>query len=156
MVLSSCHTPSTQRTSAWLSSHVAWISNSMKGKENMKPSHLATQPWHGQLRVCNEYKFNFERRKMTPGDKIYKKTLTYCSTWGIILFLSCGYCQYITFHVFFCHRVLSFFYGCYFFVSQTYSKLTKGKKKRSLRTETNLCFAAVLLTTWQRQPCILK
>lgn len=86
---------STRSTSAWLSSHTAWIS----GKENMKPllkasnhfshSSLVSSPpttllQHSQWHVWNESKFNFDCCKVTPGDKIHKRTVAHCSTWGII------------------------------------------------------------------------
>lgn len=80
---------STRSTSAWLSSHTAWIS----GKENMKPllkaynhSPPPTLLQHSQWHVWNESKFNFDCCKVTPGDKIHKRTVAYCSTWGIIFF----------------------------------------------------------------------
>lgn len=143
------------RLNKWLSEKERTYKTSLKSLKSLlsllflPPTSVLSE---GQCQVWNKHGFNFASCKVTPGDKIRKRTLHFCSTWGntFLRLLTQPHSHYITFHTdpqffvcFYSHFII------FLYLKVIFYKWKKGGKK------TNLCFAVVIMMGLTVLPCRL-
>lgn len=143
---------------------IAWISNSMKGKENTKAllkayNHLSPSPFLLTPLFCRATvsgMCGMSVNSILCNVKWHPATKSTREHWPIVppegFYLLSVVDSATISHFSYFHSSLSCFYGWFIFFFVCVSKSDTLRLKKKGVTKTNLCFAVVIMTAWQLFP----